>query len=444
MSYPTKARVFVVIERFLAQEAHSGVFLFGAALAAMIWANSPWSGTYSELWHTRLGLEFGQHVADLSLIHWINDALMAVFFLLIGLEIKRELLVGELSSLRKAAFPVLAAVGGMVLPALIYFGVNLQSGGSTHGFGIPMATDIAFVLGFLLILGSRVPLPLKVFITSLAVIDDLGAIIIIALFYSSSIELAYLGYAIIPLAALILLNLGGIRKLWPYLLAGVALWIMFELSGIHATIAGVLLALTVPVRSRIDPDQFLEICRAELAAFNEREPERTSILLTSEQQDALEEVEDAYGAVQNPLVRLQHHLHPVSAFLVIPLFALANAGVQVSGSQISFLSPANLGITLGLVIGKPTGIIAFTYLADRLGWARKPRELSWSHIVGAGILAGVGFTMSVFIAHLAFSEPTAIAAAKLTILICSLAMGILGTLSLLWASRKSRPNCRKP
>jgi NhaA family Na+:H+ antiporter len=444
MSYPTKARVFVVIERFLAQEAHSGVFLFGAALAAMIWANSPWSGTYSELWHTRLGLELGQHVADLSLIHWINDALMAVFFLLIGLEIKRELLVGELSSLRKAAFPVLAAAGGMVLPALIYFGVNLQSGGSTHGFGIPMATDIAFVLGFLLILGSRVPLPLKVFITSLAVIDDLGAIIIIALFYSSSIELAYLGYAIIPLAALILLNLGGIRKLWPYLLAGVALWIMFELSGIHATIAGVLLALTVPVRSRIDPDQFLEICRAELAAFNEREPERTSILLTSEQQDALEEVEDAYGAVQNPLVRLQHHLHPVSAFLVIPLFALANAGVQVSGSQISFLSPANLGITLGLVIGKPTGIIAFTYLADRLGWARKPRELSWSHIVGAGILAGVGFTMSVFIAHLAFSEPTAIAAAKLTILICSLAMGILGTLSLLWASRKSRPNCRKP
>jgi NhaA family Na+:H+ antiporter len=423
MSYPTKARVFVVIERFLAQEAHSGVFLFGAALAAMI---------------------LGQHVADLSLIHWINDALMAVFFLLIGLEIKRELLVGELSSLRKAAFPVLAAVGGMVLPALIYFGVNLQSGGSTHGFGIPMATDIAFVLGFLLILGSRVPLPLKVFITSLAVIDDLGAIIIIALFYSSSIELAYLGYAIIPLAALILLNLGGIRKLWPYLLAGVALWIMFELSGIHATIAGVLLALTVPVRSRIDPDQFLEICRAELAAFNEREPERTSILLTSEQQDALEEVEDAYGAVQNPLVRLQHHLHPVSAFLVVPLFALANAGVQVSGSQISFLSPANLGITLGLVIGKPTGIIAFTYLADRLGWARKPRELSWSHIVGAGILAGVGFTMSVFIAHLAFSEPTAIAAAKLTILICSLAMGILGTLSLLWASRKSRPNCRKP
>ena len=444
MSYPTKARVFVVIERFLAQEAHSGVFLFGAALAAMIWANSPWSGTYFELWHTRLGLELGQHIVDLSLIHWINDALMAVFFLLIGLEIKRELLVGELSSLRRAAFPIVAAVGGMLLPALIYFAVNLQPDGQTHGFGIPMATDIAFVLGLLLILGSRVPLSLKVFITSLAVIDDLGAIIIIALFYSSSIELAYLGYAIIPLAILILLNVSGIRKLWPYLLAGVALWIMFELSGIHATIAGVLLALTVPVRSRIDPERFLEICRTELAAFNEREPERTSILLTSEQQDALEEVEDAYGAVQNPLVRLQHHLHPISAFLVMPLFALANAGVQVSGSNISFLSPANLGIILGLVIGKPMGIIAFTYLADRLGWARKPRTLSWKHIIGAGILAGVGFTMSVFIAHLAFGEPGEADAAKFTILACSLAMGILGTASLLWASRKSGPISRKP
>lgn len=420
------------------------MFLFGAALAAMVWANSPWSGTYFELWHTRLGLELGQHIVDLSLIHWVNDALMAVFFLLIGLEIKRELLVGELSSLRKAAFPVLAAVGGMLLPAVIYSAVNVQPGGQTRGFGIPMATDIAFVLGFLLILGSRVPLSLKVFITSLAVIDDLGAIIIIALFYSSSIELAYLGYAIIPLAILILLNVSGIRKLWPYLLAGVALWIMFELSGIHATIAGVLLALTVPVRSRIDPGQFLEICRTELAVFDKREPERTTILLTSEQQDALEEVEDAYGAVQNPLVRLQHHLHPISAFLVVPLFALANAGVQISGSNISFLSPANLGIMLGLVIGKPMGIIAFTYLADRLGWASKPGDLSWGHITGAGVLAGVGFTMSIFIAHLALGEPSEIAAAKLAILVCSLGMGILGTVSLLWASPKSRPITRKP
>lgn len=433
-SYSTKAHVFVVIERFLAREAHSGVFLFGAALAAMIWANSPWAGSYFELWQSRLGLELGQHIVDLSLIHWINDALMALFFLLIGLEIKREFLVGELSSLRKAVFPIAAATGGMLLPVLIYFAVNLQPGGHTQGFGIPMATDIAFVLGFLLILGRRVPLVLKIFITSLAVIDDLGAIIIIALFYSSSIEPAYLGYALIPLVILILLNVTGIRRLWPFLLTGVALWIMFELSGIHATIAGVLLALTVPVRSRIDPQQFLEICRTELTVFGRRELERKSILLTSEQQDALEEVEDAYEAVQNPLVRLEHRLHPISAFLVIPLFALANAGIQISGSNISFLSLANLGIILGLVIGKPVGIIGFTYLADRLGWAKKPGNLSWKHIIGAGILAGVGFTMSIFIAHLAFGEPEKIAAAKLTILVSSLAMGILGTASLFWLS----------
>jgi NhaA family Na+:H+ antiporter len=383
-----------------------------------------------------LGIEFGQHIVDLSLNHWINDALMAIFFLLIGLEIKRELLVGELSSIQKAAFPFIAAIGGMLFPALIYSAVNLQPSGNINGFGIPMATDIAFVLGFLLILGKRVPLALKIFITSLAVVDDLGSIIIIALFYSSSIDLAFLGYAVIPLAFLILLNVTGIRKLWPYLLAGIALWILFELSGIHATIAGVLLALTIPVRSRIDPQQFMGICGMELTAFRECELGRKSILLTQRQQNALENLEDSYDAVQNPLVRLEHRLHPISAFLVLPLFALANAGVQISGSSISFLSPASLGIILGLMLGKPLGVIGFTYLADRLGWAKKPDNLSWKHIIGAGILAGVGFTMSIFITHLAFSEPDKIAAAKLTILVCSLAMGIIGTASLFWASQK--------
>ena len=434
-SYPTKAYIFVIVERFLARETHSGVFLFGATIAAMVWTNSPWFGSYFELWHTSLGIEFGSHIVDLSLIHWINDALMALFFLLIGLEIKRELLVGELSSPRKAAFPIVAAIGGILLPALIYFIVNLQPDGQTNGFGIPMATDIAFAMGFLLILGKRVPVILKVFIVSLAIVDDLGAVIIIALFYSNSIELAYLGYAIIPLAILILLNVTGIRKLWPYLVTGVMLWIMFELSGIHATIAGVILALTIPLRSRINPQQFLALCRTELSIFKECELERKNILLTSEQQNALEAVEDAYGAVQNPLVRLEHRLHPISAFLVMPLFALANAGVQISGVNISLLVPTNLGIILGLMVGKPMGIIGFTYLANRLGWVKKPDNLSWKHIVGAGVLAGVGFTMSLFISHLAFTELSMIESAKVAILICSLVMGLSGTAFLFWVSR---------
>ncbi len=429
-NYSTKAYVFVVIERFLTRETYSGILLFCTVFVAMIWANSPWSDNYFGLWQTELGLRFGQNIIDLNLIHWINDAFMALFFLLIGLEIKREILVGELSSTRLAAFPFVAALGGMILPALLYLVINLQDSGNSRGFGIPMATDIAFVLGFLLILGKKVPIALKVFITSLAVIDDLGAITVIALFYSSSIKLAFLGYATIPLAILIILNVTGIRKLWPYLSMGIALWIMFELSGIHATIAGVLLAMTIPVRSRINPEQFLNICRMELNVFRDKDPGRNNILLTSAQQDALEEVEDAYKAVQNPLVRLEHQLHPISAFIIIPLFALANAGVGVFTSNLQLLTPINSGIICGLVLGKPFGIIGFSYLFDRLGLVKKPGNLSWNNLIGAGILGGVGFTMSIFITHLAFSQSHEISSAKIIILVCSLLMGILGVLTI--------------
>ncbi len=435
--YQTKAHIFVVIENFLAKEAYSGLFLFAAALIAIIWANSPWSGFYFDLWHTPIGLEIGEHIVDMDLGHWINDGLMALFFLLIGLEIKRELMVGELSSLRKAAFPIVAAVGGMLIPALLYIAVNLQQGGEISGFGIPMATDIAFVLGFLLLLGNRVPLSLKIFVTSLAVVDDLGAVILIALFYAGSLNLAALGYAAIVLVALILLNRFGIKKLMPYLLLGIVLWFLIEASGIHATIAGILLALTIPVRSRISAKKFLDICHRELTDFKQEETERKSILLTPEQQDSLEVIEDAYEAVQNPLVRLEHFLHPISAFIVMPLFALANAGVQIAGISFPLIEPASLGILLGLVLGKPLGIVGATYLAHRLGWVQKPSSLSWKHIVGAGILGGVGFTMSIFITNLAFEDANMIALAKLFIVTCSLFMGIAGTLYL-WrvSSRK--------
>jgi NhaA family Na+:H+ antiporter len=435
--YNTRPRISVVIENFLAKESLSGVFLFGAALIAMIWANSFLSATYFDLWNTHVSLNIGSHAIDMSLGHWINDGLMALFFLLIGLEIKREIMVGELSSLRQAAFPVVAAVGGVALPALFYILVNLQQGGQMSGFAIPMATDIAFVLGFLLILGSRVPLSLKIFITSIAVVDDLVAIAVIAIFYTGSIDFASLGYAAIVIAALILMNRTGIKKLMPYLLLGGVLWFFVEASGIHATIAGVALALTIPVRSRITGDQFLNVCRIELTQFKQEESNRKSILLTSRQQDALEEVQDAYDAVQNPLVRLEHQLHPFSAFIVMPIFALANAGVQISGVQFSILQPVSLGIILGFVFGKPLGIIGITYLAARFGWVKKPESLSWKHIIGAGMLCGVGFTMSIFITNLAFEDAAMISLAKLTIVACSLLMGIAGVFYLWRVCKKN-------
>ncbi len=434
--YKTKAHIFVVVENFLAREAHSGFFLFGAALIAMLLANSAWSSSYFDVWHTPLGLAIGERSLSMDLGRWINDGLMALFFLVIGLEIKRELLVGELSSLRKAAFPIVGAVGGMIVPVLFYTAMNLQAGGQLSGFGIPMATDIAFVLGFLLLLGKRVPLSLKIFIVSLAVIDDLGAVLIIAMFYTGSLDLPALGYAAATLVALIMLNRFGIKKLVPYLLLGILLWFWVEASGIHATIAGILLAVVIPVRSRISSERFLDISRYELDAFDKHEISRKNMLLTDQQQDSLESLEDAYEAVQNPLVRLERSLLPISAFFVMPLFALANAGVQISGMSFTLLSPVSMGILLGLVVGKPLGIVGATYIAWRLGWVQKPASLSWQHIIGAGILGGVGFTMSIFITQLAFEDPSTIALSKLFIVASSLVMGIVGVVYLLLAAKK--------
>ena len=434
--YKTKAHIFVVVENFLAREAHSGFLLFGAALIAMLLANSAWSSSYFDVWHTPLSLAIGERSLSMDLGHWINNGLMALFFLVIGLEIKRELLVGELSSLRKAAFPIVGAVGGMIVPALFYIVANIQAGGQLSGFGIPMATDIAFVLGFLLLLGKRVPLSLKIFIVSLAVIDDLGAVLIIAVFYTGSLDLPALGYAAATLAALVMLNRFGIKKLVPYLLLGVLLWFWVEASGIHATIAGILLAAVIPVRSRISGERFLDISRYELEAFDKHEINRKNMLLTDQQQDSLESLEDAYEAVQNPLVRLERRLQPISAFFVMPLFALANAGVQISGASFTLLSPVSLGILLGLVAGKPLGIVGATYIAWRLGWVQKPASLSWQHIIGAGILGGVGFTMSIFITQLAFDDPSTIALSKLIIVVSSLVMGIVGVVYLLLAAKK--------
>jgi len=430
----TKAYIFVVIENFLAKEAYSGFALFSAALLAIILANSGWSGFYFDWWHTSAGIAIGDNSLTMDLGHWVNDGLMAIFFLLIGLEVKRELVVGELSSLRKAAFPVVGALGGMLVPMLFYIGVNLYGDGQLAGFGVPMATDIAFVLGFLLLLGNRVPLALKVFLISLAVFDDLGAIILVAVFYTGSLDWGALGYAATTLLALILMGAFRIKKLSLYLILGIVLWFWVEQSGVHATIAGVLLALTIPLRSRISSGRFLDISRRELDTFSEDEIHRKNILLTSEQQDSVETIVEAYEAVQSPLVRLEHHLHPITAYFVMPLFAFANAGIRISELSLAMFNSVSLGILLGLLVGKPLGIAGATYLADRLGWARKPSGLSWKHIVGAAILGGVGFTMSIFLVDLAFADVEVIAMSKLIILTSSLIMGIVGTVYLLCMS----------
>lgn len=431
-----KSHIFVVIENFLAKEAHSGFLLFGAALLAMIVANSPWSDSFFDFWETSGGLAIGDHELEMDLSHWVNDGLMAIFFLLIGLEIKRELVVGELSTLRKAAFPLVGALGGMLVPMILYILVNLQSGGEFSGFGIPMATDIAFALGILLLLGDRIPSSLKIFLVSLAVVDDLGAIIIIAVFYTSSLDLAALGYAGLTLVGLIMLNRTGINEIFPYLVLGVVLWYWVWESGIHPTIAGVLLAITIPVRARIDSDRFLDICRGELNAFDENGFNREDMLLTAKQQDSLEKLEDAYEAVQNPLVRLEHRIHPISAFIAMPVFALANAGVHLSGISTSAFGSVGLGVVLGLLVGKPLGILGTTYIAARMGWIQKPEAISWTHIIGVAILGGVGFTMSIFIAYLAFEDAELVSSAKLFILVSSLIMGIVGALYLLRASAR--------
>jgi NhaA family Na+:H+ antiporter len=427
------------IENFLRRESTGGILLFGAAAAAMVIANSPWATQYFDALHIEAGINFGDFHLELSLAHWINDGLMALFFLLIGLEIKRELMVGELSSPAKAAFPAVAALGGMIAPALIFLVVNQAEGGNPNGFGIPMATDIAFALGFLMLLGKRVPLALKVFLVSLAVIDDLGAILIIAVAYSGALDWTSLGLAAAVVVGLIMLNAGGVKKLTPYLGLGVLLWYLVFQSGIHATIAGVVLALTIPVRQKISSEEFVDTCKLELETFGGGEAKRKNVLLTSEQVDAVEKIGEAYEHVQNPLVKLEHALHPISAFFIMPVFALANAGVALGGSEIDIMQPVAIGVMIGLIVGKPLGIIGLTFLISKLGWISKPASCQWKHIIGAGILGGVGFTMSIFITGLAFTDFGLIDSAKLAIVSASLVAGLAGVFYL-WRL-KPATNC---
>ncbi|MDR7033766.1 Na+/H+ antiporter NhaA [Mesorhizobium sp. BE184] len=379
-----------VFREFLDGEASGGIILIVAAALALIVANSPLAEPYFAALHAYLG--------PLSVLHWINDGLMAVFFLLVGLEIKREVLDGQLSTWPRRALPGIAAVGGMIVPALVYVVVNRNNAPALPGWAIPTATDIAFALGVLSLLGSRVPASLKVFLTALAIIDDLGAVIIIAIFYTSGLSLAYLGGAFAVIAILIAMNRMGVLSLIPYLVLGVVLWVLVLKSGVHATLAGVALALTVPLR--VSPGL-------------------------------------AHDLEHSPLHRLEHALHKAVPFLVIPIFGFANAGVSLAGLSVSnLIEPLTLGVAAGLVLGKLVGVFGASALTVRLGLADLPAHAGWIHMVGISLLCGIGFTMSLFIGLLAFGDNAALQdAVKVGILAGSLIAAALGAAVLLLASK---------
>lgn len=425
-------------QKIIRAESFGGIFLFVCALLAMIVANSPWGEAYFHLWHQKLGIAYGENgYLGFSLHLWINDVLMSFFFLMVGLEIKREFLYGGLSGFKKAAFPAIAALGGMIVPALIYIIFNAGTP-TSHGFGIPMATDIAFALGVVLLLGKRVPASLKLFLVTLAVVDDLGAIVVIAIFYSSGVSLFWLLCSAFLVGVLVALNYAGVRSLIPYLLVGVVLWFCTHESGIHATISAVVLAFCIPTEPKMKPQAFVEKIDEEMKHFSQSDKERENVLLTEEQIHQVEGMKKAISKVQSPLSKLEHFLHSYSTYLIMPLFAFANAGVSIQGGSVDFSSSHIIyGVALGLVVGKPVGIFALTFLCEKLGIASRPDGLSWSYIFGAGMLAGIGFTMSMFVSNLAFTEPSYVDIAKISILCSSLLAGILGSIALLFLGKKT-------
>ena len=411
--------------------------LFVAAVVALIWANSPWYHTYEELFEMHLSIGFGDWVINETLHHWIDDGLMAVFFFVVGLEIKRAIVVGELSSPRRAALPIFAALGGMIVPALIYVSFN-SSGEAFRGWGVPMATDIAFSLGVLSLLRSRAPLPLKIFLAAFAIIDDIGAVIVIAVFYTGDIAWDNLGIGAIFLAALVVVARLGIRHPLVYTVLGVIVWLAFLKSGVHATVAGVLVAATIPIRVRVNSAGFVARSRDLLLVFERSGEYGHEDETSSEQRAILKEVEDTAHKLQSPLQRFETALHPWVAFVIMPLFALSNAGVKIEGDFLAALShPVTLGIVLGLVIGKQVGVTLFSLAAVRLGFAALPYGVTWTQFYGVALLGGIGFTMSLFITKLAFTHEMLTIEAKIGILLGSAISGLIGYLVLLRAGSGS-------
>lgn len=410
------------VQQFIHTQGVSSAFLLIAAIAALVWANSPWSASYYHIWHVELrlsGLRLPLHI-------WINDAMMALFFFLVGMEIKQEVVRGELSDFRRAALPICAGLGGMVAPAIIYAVLN-HGRSSAHGWGVPMATDIAFSLGVLALI-KGMPSELKIFLLSLAIADDLGAIGVIAIFYTDELHLQYLLIAFLLLLIILLCRKIGFGRQIFYAALGFCFWVAILRSGIHATIAGVILGFIVPISSTVSLDQFEEVGRGMFAEFLEARADGD----TAHANRVLGAMEYLLQNTESPADRVTRKLHDWIAFLVLPLFALSNAGVTFSIATWSTLlrSPLAWGVLLGLLIGKPLGIVCTCWLAVKVKIAQLPHSVTWMHIAGVGVLAGIGFTVSLFISALAFDDPAQLDAAKTAILVASLVAGVLGYLLL--------------
>jgi NhaA family Na+:H+ antiporter len=418
------------IQRFLKSESVSGVLLIVATLLALGIANSPLAHYYHEFWdETKLSFSFRNFELAKSMHHWVNDGLMTIFFFLIGLEIKRELLSGNLSSLRNSMLPIFAAVGGMLVPALIYFILNFSHPTLLEGWAIPMATDIAFSLGILALLGKRVPLPLKVFLAALAIVDDIGAVLAIAIFYTSEINFMALLVALVGFLLLMALNRAKARNIWFYIpIAVFLLWLPLLLSGVHATIAGVLAAFTIPAQRKIDTYKFIDALENSITKLKNNKLQQSRYILSRIELETLETMHDKCQKVSSPLQKMEHSLQYFSIFIIMPIFAFANTGIEFSGGNFFSAESASLplGIILGLTLGKPIGITLMSFLAVKLKLADLPAGIDFYHILGIGLIAGIGFTMSIFITELAFTTEEFTNTAKLSVLAGSVLAGAIG------------------
>jgi Na+:H+ antiporter, NhaA family len=423
------------IQRFINNSTTSGIVLFSSAFLAIILSNSPWSQEFHELWELEFSIGFDGHYINKNLHHWINDGLMAVFFFVVGLELKREIVAGELREPKNAILPIAAAIGGMILPAIIYLFFN-PSGSTADGWGIPMATDIAFALGVLYLLGNKVPLSLKIFLTALAIVDDIGAVLVIAFFYTSDINFISLATGGVFMLILIVSNLIGIRNTIYYAVIGIGgLWLAFLMSGVHATIAAVMAAMTIPVNVKIHEKEYIKRIKNLIFKFEEEEPNNNPAV-TPNQLHIIQDIRDYSKSALTPLQRLEHRMHPIVAFVIMPIFALSNAGVIFSNDSFSqIVSPVFFGVFVGLLLGKVLGVYGLISILLKFKWVSLPEGMNKIHLLGAGFLAAIGFTMSLFIGGLAFVNKVHIEEAKMGVLFASILASFAGFFIIKYANK---------
>lgn len=434
----TFKKIATPFEHFIHAQTTTGLILMVTTVIALILANSPLADEYIHFFHTKINIDIGSWTFSKSIHHWINDALMAFFFFIVGLEIKREILVGELSNIKVAMLPILSAIGGMVLPALIYLSIN-HSGEGANGWGIPMATDIAFAISALVLLGNRVSAPLVTFLVALAIVDDLGAVVVIALFYTEQINMTPLVLAFLSFLVLVSFNRFGIHATLPYFIVGSIMWLFMFESGVHATIAGVIAAMAIPSKPKYTPVDFTQHTSNLLQEYDYY-PVATDHTMHEKQKAILQNIKDKIDAVGSPASRLEHSLHLPVALIVIPLFALANAGISIDFSSIgdTIAEPVSLGIIAGLILGKVLGIAGVAWVAIKLGIAELPQDSTMSQVFGVAFLGGIGFTMSIFVADLAFAgNDELIFQAKVGILCASLFAGLFGFLWLRYVAKRA-------